>query len=201
MFFLENEKSMEYIKNDIQFNLIHHRNTTHEFETLFIHQEKQGHGNKCTLLQSLCFKYRDTKVFKNIQRVFVLSFHGKDLLDAIPSRGIERILWNFLLRQSDKIVTCSEFLKKDLILFNNLCESKAVAIHNGIDPVLFKETVHRHLGFDIIDRKFILNVATLEHKKGQDILLKAFAEVEADFPDVSLVLIGRPGGLSIKSAN
>lgn len=125
---------------------------------------------------------------------FVLSFHGKDLLLARQSRGIERILWKILLFHADKIVVCSESLKNELIDYYVLCENKTEVIHNGIDFSLFSANVTRQKDRNIEEKKFILNVATLESIKGQDVLLKAFGLVATDFPDVSLVLIGRRGG-------
>lgn len=135
------------------------------------------------------------KYLKMYKGRIILSFHGKDLLEAIPSRGIERFFCNFVLKHIDTAVTCSEFLKNDLIAFVNSCHSKAVAIHNGINPASFNGTVDRYLDVDLKDKKYILNVATFEHKKGQDVLLKAFAEISDASPDVSLVIIGRPGGV------
>lgn len=125
---------------------------------------------------------------------FVLSFHGKDLLLAKQSRGVERLLWIILLFHADKIIVCSESLKNELLDNYVLCANKTEVIHNGIDLSLFPANVTRQKDRNIEKKKYILNVATLESEKGQDILLKAFAKIATDFPDVSLVLIGRPGG-------
>ena len=128
----------------------------------------------------------------------ILSFHGNDLLNARRSRGIEKKLWKLTLQYADKIVTCSESLKNELVQLDTSCKDKTVAIHNGIDLDFFSERVSRHSDFVLEEKKFILNVATLEHIKGQDVLLKAFAEITEAFPEVLLVLIGRPGGAENK---
>ena len=46
----------------------------------------------------------------------------------------------------------------------------------------------------MLNREFILTVATWEPQKGLDILLRAFAEVKRTNAGIALVLIGRPGG-------
>ena len=40
------------------------------------------------------------------------------------------------------------------------------------------------------DRRVILNVGKFEINKGQDVLIKAFAKIASDYPDVDLVLVG-----------
>ena len=133
------------------------------------------------------------KIFGVYRGKIFLSFHGKDLLDAVNSTKLESLLWRFVFHYVDNIITCSDSLKKDLIKFCSATSKKAIVIHNGVDRRLFSSNQGK---FPFLKRdieKFILNVATLEHKKGQDILLHAFREIKDDFPDVSLVLIGRPG--------
>lgn len=125
----------------------------------------------------------------------ILSFHGTDLLVALQTKGIERALWKIMLGSADSIVTCSEFLKKDLILFDDSCEKKIDVIHNGIDVSFLEEKRDKNYRLDpsLKEHKFILNIGTFEYIKGQDILLKAFKKITGDFPDLHLVLIGRPG--------
>jgi glycosyltransferase involved in cell wall biosynthesis len=47
------------------------------------------------------------------------------------------------------------------------------------------------LPLEIRQLAYVLNVGTFEHKKGQDVLLEAFARIQPDFPDLRLVLVGR----------
>lgn len=126
---------------------------------------------------------------------FILSFHGRDLLAARQTRGLEKRLWKILLRSADTIVTCSESLKNDLILFDAHCLDRVVVIHNGIDISFLEQERDRSYRFDpaLEGGELILNVATFQHIKGQDVLVKAFANVAKLFPNVHLVIIGRPG--------
>lgn len=126
---------------------------------------------------------------------FILSFHGTDLLAARQTRGLEKRLWKILLRSADTIVTCSESLKNDLILFDKRCLDRIVVIHNGIDISFLEQERDRSYRFDpaLEGREIILNVATFQHIKGQDVLVRAFVEVAKVFENVHLVMIGRPG--------
>lgn len=125
----------------------------------------------------------------------ILSFHGKDLLFAKQSQDIEKLLWKILLRSAERIITCSESLKNELALFDKFSFHKIVSVHNGIDISFLAEVENRQIGSLLEKKRFILNVATLEYKKGQDILLKAFKKIENEFEDINLIIIGRSGGV------
>lgn len=135
---------------------------------------------------------RCLKLFKG---KFILSFHGGDFLNAKNSRGLENYLWRVLLRSSDKIIACSNSLKDDIINFDQRCQDRVISIHNGINNNLQLSFDSECTDLDIATKKYVLNVATLEHKKGQDILLKSFKVIVNDFEDVFLVIIGRPAGV------
>ncbi len=124
----------------------------------------------------------------------ILSFHGMDIVNASKTRGIEAALWKFNLRLSDAIIACSESLRNEVVAFVPDCSYKAKAVHNGLDVQFLMDT--RDISFQIDGRlqekPFILNIATYEYKKGQDVLIKAFSKVAGKFPDLQLVLIGRP---------
>ena len=125
---------------------------------------------------------------------FILSFHGMDLLAAQDARGFERYLWKALLRWADTIVMCSEALRKNLHKYNIYYGEKDVVIHNGIDVKELEGNQNSVCDVDLPaeGRKIVLNIATFEYKKGQDILLRAFVKVSKEVADVDLVLVGRP---------
>ena len=134
------------------------------------------------------------KLLRIFKGNFILSFHGKDLLSAKKSHGIERFLWKIMFKSADLIVTCSDSLKTELYEFDKSIFGKIKTIHNGVTSIdLFDDEFNSNAN-ELMGSKFILNVATLEHKKGQDVLLRAFKKIEHQFVDISLLLIGRPGG-------
>lgn len=123
----------------------------------------------------------------------LLSFHGVDISDAKSARGVERILWRWLLRISDRIVACSDALRANVLTLRPGLEDKVVTIHNGISPTrISKVKCSETLLADSV-RYYIASIGTYEWKKGQDVLLNAFAQITADYPQLHLVMIGRSG--------
>jgi len=121
----------------------------------------------------------------------LLSFQGRYIHTVTASRGTNKWLWKWLLHRVDCNVFCSRQLATYLRGFDP--ELKTATVHNCICPQ------------DLLDEKcsiaperlppgpFILNVGAFEHKKGQDVLIRAFALLAPDFPQVHLVLLGQKG--------
>jgi glycosyltransferase involved in cell wall biosynthesis len=120
----------------------------------------------------------------------VLSFHGSDLQEVRVSRGPTRLLWRALLRGADDITVCSTPLRDELLRDFGTDAARARDVLNGVDPA--------HVGAlgsgaprTATPARFILSLATIEHKKGLDTLIASFGRLAERFPDVSLVLAGR----------
>jgi len=124
-----------------------------------------------------------------------LSFHGQDIENALKSTGLERWLWRRLLRSADAIVACSAALRQRVLMLAPDCDDKTVTIHNGLNAALFQARRDRNYRLDapLVNRRYVLNVATFEHKKGQDVLIDAFHAIAREFPDIVLVLVGGAG--------
>ena len=120
----------------------------------------------------------------------LLSFHGRDITRIVATQGLERLLWLWLLRGADALVFCSDALAENLRTFHPGLTSKTVL--NGVSVADLLEGKR-----SIVDRvppgPFILNVGAFDHKKGQDILIRAFARLAPDFPEVHLLLLGQDG--------
>lgn len=125
----------------------------------------------------------------------ILSFHGQDIENALMSTGFERWLWRRLLRSADAIVACSDALRERVLILAPECNNKTVTVHNGLDAALLHAQRDRTYRLDppLANWRYVLNVATFEHKKGQDVLLDAFHLIAPEFPDVALVLVGGAG--------
>ena len=124
----------------------------------------------------------------------ILSFHGSDMLNVSQSAGAPRLVWRAVLRSADALVVCSRSLGGEVVNFHPACGDRVVAIHNGIDPKsVAEERTKGSLPVELAGTKFILNVGTFEHKKGQDVLLNAFGQIANRFADVMLVLVGAAG--------
>lgn len=125
---------------------------------------------------------------------FVLSFHGADLREFETGSRIVRFWWRLLLRSADAATCCSNSLRARLIAALGEHQERIVAIHNGIDADrLTQEASWGALPNEIVGRRYILNIGTFEHKKGQDLLVRAFASIRDRYPDFFLVIVGRSG--------
>lgn len=116
----------------------------------------------------------------------ILSFHGADLNALQRAPAPERALWAAALPRADALVTCSRDLRRQLL---DTCGAQlnVSVIHNGLDAAGFAAMAG---GTPPPGGRTILNVAKFEHKKGQDVLLDAFASLAAEFPDLTLTLAG-----------
>ena len=116
----------------------------------------------------------------------LISFHGSDVTSLECASTTEIARWRSLLPKVKGVVVCSEDLGKRVVkVFGN--EVVPRVIHNGLDAEAFVASTQAS---KIPGRRLILNVAKFEEKKGQDVLIKAFAAIANRYPDVALVLVG-----------
>ena len=121
----------------------------------------------------------------------VLLFQGRDIDRVTASRGLNRWLWRWLLRHADHRVFCSRQLATCLHDFAP--ELKMTAVHNRISLQDVRDEKRPIAAERLPPGPYILNVGAFEHKKGQDVLIRAFVRLAPDFPDVHLVLLGQKG--------
>jgi glycosyltransferase involved in cell wall biosynthesis len=119
---------------------------------------------------------------KNFTLIF--SLHGTDLANMKQNKAF----WLGKFTHVDRIVTCSDYLKDELLdLFPSL-EEKVVTIYNGT-------SIPDNNAVSLLPEKedYLVSVGTFNENKGHSILIKAFAEL-IQKKDVSsklkLVLIG-----------
>jgi glycosyltransferase involved in cell wall biosynthesis/peptidoglycan/xylan/chitin deacetylase (PgdA/CDA1 family) len=117
---------------------------------------------------------------------FIVSFHGGDLSRIQTGTGSRLAQWQKLVTGASAVVTCSHDLGQKLTqTFGGHVALHVV--HNGLDADAF-------VAMSNLDKprtgRMILNVAKFEHKKGQDVLIQAFARISGEYPDVNLVLVG-----------
>jgi glycosyltransferase involved in cell wall biosynthesis len=117
----------------------------------------------------------------------ILSFHGTDLTCLGQSHADDLARWRQLLLRASNTVVCSIDMAQRLVeTFGAMAHT--TVIHNGLDASAFVAMAGG--GDDAPARPTILNVAKFEGQKGQDVLIKAFAELAKEFPAWDLVLVG-----------
>jgi len=126
----------------------------------------------------------------------VLSFHGEDIRILSRKTALGRWIARWTMRQADAVVACSHGLLEDLVTFEPACKKYATVIYNAIDIDKFAGGIEKNFIPPPLlqGKRFLLNVARYEYKKGQDILIKGFAKIAAEFPDLVLLMIGTAVG-------
>ena len=103
---------------------------------------------------------------------------------------INGLQWWFINRMADSIVACSHALAREIISFNPGLKHKVKVVQNGFDPGDLMGKLKGGQSVHNSDRPFIINIGTYEYKKGQDVLIRSFANVK-DRRNYDLVFIGR----------
>jgi glycosyltransferase involved in cell wall biosynthesis len=116
----------------------------------------------------------------------VVSVHGADIDEYAGLGWASRLVYRLIMRGADRVVACSEALARRTIEVFPDVHGKVTCVHNGLDRTYgtgARET-------QPLPRPYILGVCRHVHKKGVDTLLRAFAVVLRECPDLSLVLVG-----------
>lgn len=124
----------------------------------------------------------------------VISVHGREVRDALHEGDrIERRLMRLVMEEADAIVACSNDLANDVLELAPSARNHLLTIPNGATKEALLSEFDRAfvLPAGLASRRFILNVATFEHKKAQDVLIEAFVPIAAKRTEVDLVLVGR----------
>jgi glycosyltransferase involved in cell wall biosynthesis len=122
----------------------------------------------------------------------LFSLHGTDV-DIIEQSGVAtRPLVRWMLRKADKVVCCSDDLAKRAHDRLKIDEQRLHTIHNGIDVAELDLAKTNDYRPDIGDfQDYLINVASYEHNKGQDVLLQAYTQLLRNGLRSALVLVGR----------
>ncbi len=117
----------------------------------------------------------------------LLSFHGQDVTDLQNTSSATIRRWKDCLAHASAAVVCSRNLGDRLV---DAVEGAAApeTVYNGIDVDYF--TTLKGTAPKPTQARYILNVGRFQWKKGQDVLIEAFAEIAEEYPDIDLVLVG-----------
>jgi len=125
----------------------------------------------------------------------VLSFHGSDVGEIVPTSNT----WKAISEQTDAITACSAALAQrvnELKLFRQ----PVTVIHNGLDIEAFKAEAKKPIWENLSQKSYLINIGNFVPTKGQEIIVKAFSKISADFPEIILVLAGgRDNGVCLDS--
>ncbi|MDU0355233.1 glycosyltransferase family 4 protein [Paraglaciecola aquimarina] len=125
----------------------------------------------------------------------IFSFHGADITQfhhAVHANKIQRFA-----HQVDNLVVSSLFVKQRLVKINSAYSAKLAVIPNGIDThavaATTKVSTHNVSRDNLASPPYLINIATFENKKGQDLIIRAFHLLckNNQHKDLQLLLVGR----------
>lgn len=112
--------------------------------------------------------------------------------DSIRNAHKKKLAW--VIRESRKIIAVSEATKRDLMSILRVPEGKIVVIPEGVADRYFPQTL------DIVEAvnrryktgdNYLFTLSTVEPRKNQAALIKAYEIVRKTYPDLKLVIAGR----------
>lgn len=135
-------------------------------------------------------------ICKRLQIPLVVTFHGYDATCQTPPWSSVRNQGDFFrtlilhkrdqaLNQASQIVAVSQFIRHQL-LERGAAAEKVVVHYIGIDRQRFSPTPMQR-------QPIVLFVGRLVEKKGVNYLIQAMAQVQRQYPNVALVIIGKGG--------
>jgi glycosyltransferase involved in cell wall biosynthesis len=137
-------------------------------------------------------------ILKFISRIKIIAwYHGIITFNSEVASGRfgSKIITKFM-KSSDAIITCSSFVQKHLIGYMPSIAEKTFVIYNGFSKDLdfsYKRHDFHHLPEGLRNNKFILCIGAFNDIKCQNVLIEAFALINAKIQNTKLVLIGGHG--------
>ena len=98
------------------------------------------------------------------------------------------LLWKFIYKRLQYLITVSNSIKKDLISNFGVKENKVKVIYNGVDLERINQSIKNKL--DISIDKYIVYVGRIEYQKSVDTLIQAFSIVRKSLNDLNLIVMG-----------
>jgi phosphatidylinositol alpha-1,6-mannosyltransferase len=119
--------------------------------------------------------------------------HGEDVETAATS-GEHNLMVKQVCKYADQIICNSHNSAKIVQRLGYADDNKIQVLHPGVDsskfiPVAPDPVFRQNVGWQ--DRKVIITVGRLQERKGQDMMIRAVAELVEHMPDILYVIIGR----------
>lgn len=109
-----------------------------------------------------------------------------------------RLLIPMAIKRADKIIGVSRFTRDELMRYYRIKSEKVEYIYNAVSDSYLAQTYTRQT-LEIIRKKyklpekFILYIGTLQPRKNIPVLVRAYAMIKDEFPEIKLVLAGGKG--------
>ncbi len=134
------------------------------------------------------FPHDASVYFSDVPQKLITSIHGADLLPYSNDTATSQNSVNSVIAHSDAVVAPSmSFVAAASKKWPILNTRTVSVIPNGIDPAELGYSPEKP--WSEAEPPYILSVATLVPYKGVDVIIRAFAQMAKEFPDVRLKLV------------
>lgn len=130
-------------------------------------------------------------ILNKLVKIFTLGKYRASVIDYL------RWSTRFALKHAKKIITVSDFSKKEIVNFYNIKSEKIEVVHNGYNSFLYKKNTDEKREKEILDlygieKPYFFYVGRIEKKKNIPLLIESFSEVRIRNNDIheKLVLVG-----------
>ena len=118
----------------------------------------------------------------------VVSVFGSDITSFPRATRAQRFVYQRIMNSADSIVACSEALAEQTVRAFPALRAKITWAYCALDDARHRTTARTGRTDKL--SSFVLCVCRQVHVKGVDVLLKAFALIYNDVPEVPLVFVG-----------
>jgi glycosyltransferase involved in cell wall biosynthesis len=118
----------------------------------------------------------------------------------LPQKIYAKTLMNAAVRLSDKVITVSEFSKREIVKYTKVSEEKITVIYNGINRDLFHIMEDTAVSAGVkekygLPKRFILFVGNVKpHKNIKGLLLASERLLMEGLDDFGIVIVGKKEG-------
>ena len=128
---------------------------------------------------------------ERLNKPLVITLHGSK--STYPKEKIRRVFMNKVLNSADKIIPVSNYLKNNVLKYG-IDEKKIIVVGNGVNKKKFHSISKKKARVILelpIDKKIVLNIASLSKIKGQANLITAFLKLKQQLDrKIMLIVIG-----------
>jgi glycosyltransferase involved in cell wall biosynthesis len=137
---------------------------------------------------------------KKILTVYDMSFLVYPKEARLKTRLLLKINLKLSCKRADRIITISEFSKREIIRYLNISPDKIDVVPCGVNTKKFQPIKNRNIIEDSkkkysIKNEYVLYLGTLEPRKNLIRLIKAYNKLKIDKNIPNLILAGRKGWL------
>lgn len=153
-------------------------------------------GCRPDVFHSPNFLYQKSQTGKTITTIHDLAFLKRaDYGDRYAGKYHRETLQRNLAR-ADHCIVVSQAVRRDLMELCRIPEEKISVIHHGMNPVFTPDhnpvQTRKILDYNQIPGSYILTVGTIEPRKNMALLVRAFKPCADRWPDLHLVIAGKP---------